>query len=152
MKFRNSMAESITKMDPGKVTVSNVENFHGADLVVHMQVKMPWPMTNRSLMNAYYWDESQVANGVYIQCGSSRGNEKVLEDNAKAVGKDVIGSTHIAYIKIEETEGGAKWTQVQCVDMGGSIPDMMKGKIAARQAKQGFNTINFILTGSKIKD
>ena len=150
--FRDDMANALTKMDPAKVKATKLDDADGADAAVMMQIKFPWPMSNRVIMNLFYFSEENVSNGVYTQCSSSRGNEKLVKDHAKTIGKDVVGHTHCGYMRVEETSTGAKWTGVQCVELGGSIPDMMKGKISSRQAKQGFNTINFILTGAAMPE
>ena len=41
----------------------------------------------------------------------------------------------MGYIKLKETESGTEWNSINMVDLGGSIPGMLKGKIASRQAK-----------------
>ena len=150
--FRDDIANALTAMDKAKVKATKLDNADGADMAVMMQIKLPWPMSNRVIMNMFYFSEENVSNGVYTQCSSSRGNEKIVEEHKKTIGKDVVGHTHCGYMRVEETSTGAKWSSVQCVELGGSIPDMMKGKISSRQAKQGFNTINFILTGAAMPE
>ena len=58
----------------------------------------------------------------------------------------------MGYIKLKETESGTEWNSINMVDLGGSIPGMLKGKIASRQAKQAIGTINFIMTGEKLPE
>ena len=55
-------------------------------------------------------------------------------------------------MRVEEKQGYAIWKNVICTELGGSIPNMMKGKIATRQAKQSFNVLNFMLTGEKLPE
>ena len=41
-------------------------------------------------------------------------------------------TNHIGYTSLTPTDTGVEWAQVSMTDLGGSIPDMMKGKIVTR--------------------
>ena len=122
----------------------------GTDKVVLMNIKFPFPMTNRSMLNAFYFNDE--ADGSYWQCSSSKGNEALYEQYKSKVGKNVVAVNHIGYVSLTPTETGVEWASVNMTDLAGSIPGMLKGKIANRQAKQSIGTINFILTGEKLAD
>ena len=62
--------------------------------------------------------------------------------------KDVVANNVINYVHLEEYEGGCSWTAVQCMDIGGSIPDMIKRQGAERQLKAAENMILLLTTGS----
>ena len=83
------------------------------------------------------------------QCSSGVGNEALYEQYKSKVGKNVIATNHMGFIQLKNTDSGCEWNSINMVDLGGSIPGMMKGKIASRQAKQAIGTINFIMTGEK---
>lgn len=58
----------------------------------------------------------------------------------------------MGYTKLKETESGTEWNSINMVDLGGSIPDIFKGKIASRTVRQALETINFIMTGEKLPE
>ena len=53
--FRDNIAENMTKMDPDRVKGTKLPDKEGCDMVSLTQIKFPWPMTNRSLVNAFYF-------------------------------------------------------------------------------------------------
>ena len=117
-------------MDPKKIICTELEKVEGADIVWMMQLKFPWPMSNRVIINASYFTDNE--DGTYQQCGSSKGNEDIVEKNKKTIGKDVVAFNHLGYIHIKDTEDGCEWSTCACMDLGGSIPGMLQGKIATR--------------------
>ena len=106
-------------------------------------------MTNRIILNSFYFGFEGDTDDSYSQCSCSLGNEAIIEEQKSTIGKDVIATNHGSFVRIENVEGGAKFSSVSCIDLEGSIPGMIKGKIATRQGKQGSNTLHFILTGEK---
>ena len=63
--FRDNMADALTQMDKAKVKATKLDNADGADLGIMMQIKLPWPMSNRVIMNLFYFSEENVSSGVY---------------------------------------------------------------------------------------
>ena len=145
--FRDNMVDNLKKMDGDRVTPEELPAVPGTDKIILMNIKFPFPMTNRSMLNAFYFNDD--SDGSYWQCSSSQGNEALYEQYKSKVGKNVIATNYMGYINLKDTDAGCEWSSINMVDLGGSIPGMMKGKIATRQAKQAIGTINFILTGEK---
>merc|ERR1712125_303884 len=84
-----------SKMSPGKVNCTSLDNTDGASYATHMKIKFPWPMSDRSLINAFYFSEEELSKGIYTQCSSGRGNEALVEAEKKNIGKNVLGCTHL---------------------------------------------------------
>ena len=148
--FRDNMMENFKKMDGDRMTPEELPAVPGTDKIVLMNIKFPFPMTNRSMINAFYFNDE--ADGSYWQCSSSKGNEALYEQYKSKVGKNVVAVNHLGYVGLKPTDSGVEWSSVNMMDLSGSIPGMLKGKIATRQAKQSIGTINFILTGEKLAD
>ena len=144
------MMENFKKMDGDRLTPEDLPTVAGVDKLVLMNIKFPFPMTNRSILNAFYFNDE--ADGSYWQCSSSKGNEALYEQYKSKIGKNVIAVNHIGYVGVKPTESGCEWSSVNMTDLSGSIPGMLKGKIANRQAKQAIGTINFIMTGEKLAE
>ena len=144
------MMENFKKMEGDRLTPEDLPTVAGVDKLVLMNIKFPFPMTNRSILNAFYFNDE--ADGSYWQCSSSKGNEALYEQYKSKIGKNVIAVNHIGYVAVKPTESGCEWSSVNMTDLSGSIPGMLKGKIANRQAKQAIGTINFIMTGEKLAE
>ena len=63
--FRDDIANALTAMDKAKVKATKLENEEGTDYVAMMQLKFPWPLSNRVLINAFYFNEDEVEKGIY---------------------------------------------------------------------------------------
>jgi len=105
--YRSKMAENITKMSPGKVNCTSLDNTDGASYATHMKIKFPWPMSDRSLINAFYFSEEELSKGIYTQCSSGRGNEALVEAEKKNIGKNVVGCTHLGFMRVTNKEDGS---------------------------------------------
>ena len=53
--FRDNVVENLVKMDPDRLKATKLPDKEGCDNLILMQIKMPFPMTNRSLCNAFYF-------------------------------------------------------------------------------------------------
>ena len=106
---------------------------------------MPMVMTNRSIVQVYYVKEN--ADGSLEFMSTSKGNEELVTVLADKIKKNVVGNNVINYMKLSPIEGGCDWVSVQCLDIAGSIPDMLKRKGAATQAKLAMRMIHLIKTG-----
>ena len=62
--------------------------------------------------------------------------------------KNVVAINHINYTKLTPTADGCDWVSVQCLDVAGSIPDMLKNTSKERQAKAAMQMIQLIKTGN----
>ena len=81
-------------------------------------------MTNRSIPLLYYFSEE--ADGSIVFIASSRGTEQVVTEQAKVIKKNVVANSICNYTKLTPTADGCEWNSVMCIDIGGSVPDMMK--------------------------
>ena len=75
--FRDNMLENLKKMDGDRMSPEDLETVPGTDKVMLMNIKFPFPMSNRSILNAFYF--SDESDGSYWQCSSSKGNEALYE-------------------------------------------------------------------------
>ena len=83
---------------------------------------------------------------VYI--ASSRNTEQVVIEQASVIKKNVVANNIINYTKLTPIEGGCDWISVQCLDISGSIPDMLKRKGKDRMARNAMMMIKLIKDGS----
>ena len=88
-------------------------------------------MSNRSIINVYYVIDNN--DGSIVMLNSSRATDHLVEANKDTIKKNVVGNTIINYTKITEAQDGCHWVSVNCADVGGSIPDMMKRQGAGKQ-------------------
>ena len=75
--FRDNMLDNLKKMDGDRMSPEDLETVPGTDKVMLMNIKFPFPMSNRSILNAFYF--SDESDGSYWQCSSSKGNEALYE-------------------------------------------------------------------------
>ena len=75
--FRDNMMENFKKMEGDRLAPEDLPTVAGVDKLILMNIKFPFPMTNRSILNAFYFNDE--ADGSYWQCSSSKGNEAQLE-------------------------------------------------------------------------
>ena len=106
-------------------------------------------MSNRSTVTCEYKIDH---DGSFTYMQSSKGNEAHVTANAKTIGKNVLALSIINFARYCPCEGGFDITCVVSADPGGSIPDMIKNKQAARHAQAPCNLANFILTGATPSD
>ena len=90
---------------------------------------MPTFFSNRSLLSLYYLKENDDGSIEFLS--SSLNTDQVAEQQAKAIGKNVLANNIINYSKLVPVENGCEWTSVLCVDIGGSIPDALQRTGAA---------------------
>ena len=112
---------------------------------MHTEATTPWPLSYRSTITCEHKIEH---DGTFIYMQSSKGCEKLTQDNAATIGKNVIATCIIQFAKYVPCEGGFDITCVTCSDPAGSIPDMIKNKLAKRHADGPLNLAIFMLTGN----
>lgn len=106
-------------------------------------------MSNRTFFNCYYEIDGSEP-GEYQFMASGWGNEKIEQKYARLAAKDVIGTVNINYIGIKPVRNhygevtGTHLTQVQSVNMNGSLPDMYQSKHARRSAKSIIKMLDFL--------
>ena len=145
--FYSKICENQKKMN--KQITSTKVGEDGGHNIYHTLASLPWPLSNRSTINAEYIIEQ---DGGFIYLVSSKGNEALIAANAAIIGKNVVATTIISFAKFTPYEGGFDITTVVCSDPAGSIPDALKNKQASRAAQQPVNLVNFILTGATPSD
>lgn len=109
------------------------------------QIKMPFMMTNRSVVTLYYTIEE--ADGSLVFISSSRGTESVAAGLTAVIDKNVLGNNVVNYTKLTPTETGCDWVSVQCMDIGGSIPAALKRQGASKMQSVAMRMIHLIKTG-----
>jgi len=126
--YRQNMPELIKKVED-VMTIEEGGSYGNAIFRIQ-KIKMPMMMTNRSVPVLLHTKEE---GNTFISVGSSQGTEACIADNQKIIGKDVVANMIISYQKLVENGDSCSWTSVQCLDIAGSIPDMLKKKGATKQ-------------------
>ena len=75
-EFRDNLIQNMKIMGSGRIEPEDLPVVPGTDKVFMINVKLPFPLTNRTIMNAMYFNDNE--DGSYWQCSSSRGNELLL--------------------------------------------------------------------------
>ena len=121
------------KLDPdGKITISACPDFEGQKCIIQ-HLKMPMMLSNRSIPSLIYLREN--ADGTVEFLSSSRETDALVQLHRDKIKKDTVGHNVISYLKLTPIEGGCEWISVQCMSMGGSIPEMLRRQGDERQAK-----------------
>ena len=75
-----------SKLNKNKVTaLGEVDGYP----IIHTVTELSWPMSNRSVVAALYKKEE---GGVFTIVSSSKGNEALVTEHAKAIGKNVVAN------------------------------------------------------------
>ena len=86
-------------------------------------------------------------------CSTSRGTEKIVEENKDKLGSNVVADLHFQCDRItKNANGGIDIMGAACSDLCGSIPDFIKKKAASKGALRLEKQIHFIKTGEVLKD
>lgn len=110
---------------------------------------MPLFISNRSFFNCYYEIDGSEP-GEYQFIASGWGNEFLAHKYAKLAGKDVIGTVNINYIGIRPYKNnygdviGTYVQQVSSINPNGSLPDILKSKMARKAAKTIGNMLDYL--------
>ena len=80
------------------VTITPLEEENGRP-VVHLRIKTPMVMSNRSMINIQY--RPIDTEDELLTMSSSRGNEEYVKKYADKIGKDVLGQNHIGYMHVK---------------------------------------------------
>ena len=128
--------------------ITRLPDDHGFK-VVHQRVEMPFLISNRSFFNCYYEIDGSEP-GEYQFIVSGWGNEFLEHKYAKLAGKNVIGTININYLGIRPYKNsygevvGTHIQQVQSINPNGSLPDMIKSKMAKRSAKSVLAMLEYL--------
>ena len=130
------------------ITYTLLEELDGAKVLLQ-QIKMPIMMTNRVMISIVHCLPQDDGSLIFIN--TSTGNEDLYEKYKDKLGKDVVATNHSNYTKLVPYDGGCEITMAQCMDISGSIPDMLKKKGGARMLANGEKMIHLMLTGEVLK-
>lgn len=117
--------------------------------IVHQRIEMPFLMYNRSFFNCYYEIEGSEP-GEYIFVSSGWGNEQWAQRFKRVTKRDVVGTLNLNYYSIRPVKNhygdviGTQLQQVNSINLGGSIPDMFKSKMARDQARRITKMLDFL--------
>ena len=142
--YRADIINQVPKLD-SKITMVQIPDVDGQTAIIQ-HIKMPMIFTNRSIVLIYYLIEHEDGSIEFI--GSSKGTDGVAAAQAGIIKKNVIANNIINYSKLTPTEDGCDFIAVQCMDIGGSVPDAMKRKGAGIQAKSAMRMIHLVKTGA----
>jgi len=90
-------------------------------------------VSNRSIIQTFY--NVERTDGGFTGLASSDGNAELEKKYAKLIGSDVIAAAFIVYMDVTpiiDANGkvtGSRIVQVFIIDVGGSLPDMIRKKI-----------------------
>ena len=99
---------------------------------MYQHIKTPMVVSNRCLFQCVTTVE--LENGGCIQLVTSKGMKGIEEASTAKIGKDVLAHAFVVYQKAEPCDGGVRMTCVFCIELGGSLPDFIKKKIAEEQS------------------
>ena len=121
-----------------KISIVPIPDVDGQPAVIQ-HIKMPLILTNRSLVCVYYLIEHE--DGSLETLASSKDTDEVVAAQAAIIKKNVVANNIINYSKLIPTADGCDFINVQCMDIAGSIPDVLKRKGAGISAR---NAMRFI--------
>ena len=78
--------------------------------VIHIKLKMPLVISNRSMITCFY--ETEKEDGTKVIFHSSRGNEDIVAANAAKIKKDVVANNEITYMSWKPYDGGIELNQL----------------------------------------
>jgi len=125
------------------MTVENLEK-EGDSQITFNEIKTPFFMSNRVYINTNYKLPSEDDNELTMM-SSCRNNDHLYEKYAAKVGDAVKAANRIQYVNYKgfTKEDGTKSvyiTQVNALDLQGSIPELIK-KEMAKQSAHGLDKI-----------
>ena len=142
-EFREKSAEHMKKLSPN-VTVTPLGEEDGAK-ITHQHMKMPMFVTNRSIINVA--SRVQQDDGSVVIIVTSQGTEDLQETHKDKIGSDVVAINHFNLTKAKEVDGGCEITICSCLDLAGSVMDIVKQKQAARQLRGPERMFHLMITG-----
>ena len=111
---------------------------------MYQHIKTPMIVSNRCTFVAVY--NIDLPNGGMISLSTSKGMKAIEQANVALQKKDVLSHTVLTYNKAETCEDGSgcRVTSVLCVDPAGSLPGMIKNKIAKANSNTADNMVNYM--------
>ena len=101
----------------------------------HQKMITPFIISNRSVFVTTYHVHSDTIDGQYTLVRSSKGNDSISDREAEAVGDDVEADFILFWINcIPIDENSMKVQFIFHLNLGGTIPQMLREKISAKQA------------------
>ena len=144
-KVRDNMEEDMKKLTSKHFEPYVLESIPGVDRVLLTNINLPFPMSNRTFMNCLYFCD--VDGSTYWQASSSKDTDELVQQHKDKIKKNVIGTNHMNFTLVKDTEDGVEWSGVVMSDMGGSFPSVAIKKMSEEQAKESHGRIYFMLTG-----
>ena len=129
-----------------KLTRENLPDEDGHKLV-QMRLKMPSLIANRTLICCVY-RYTELHNQRKVIITSSQGNEHIVKERKKEIGKDVVANNYITYMGWSPYESGLELHWLSKMDAAGSIPKVIKNKVAKRVVRELQILIDFLMNGS----
>jgi hypothetical protein len=110
--------------------------------IAQHHIKLPFIVSNRSMIVTYYMLEGENESFHFIW--SSRGNEGLVATYSKQIGKDVVGEIEGCLHCSKHSDGGTKIEANMFGNPKGSIPDMIKNKMAGKASLWAETVSNMI--------
>lgn len=99
-------------------------------------------MSNRAIPIIYYLVENHDDSVVLVD--SSKNSSAFQRLHQSKIGKDVVATNHLNYVKLTPTADGCDWVSVQCLDL--DVAGVLKSTVASRQASSAMHFIQVIKT------
>ena len=130
--FFNDYVTHMGKLNPDlKFAVLEQEN--GRD-IVHLKRKLPWPMSDRSMITVFY--RKQCEDGSFYFGYTTKPCADLAQKHAKIWKGDELADAEMCFHAVAHANGGTKVRFRVSMDPKGNVPSAMKTKMATKQ--QGF--------------
>ncbi len=134
--YDSNICEYVKKIDKA-LEMTMLEPLSDGIRIVHQRIYTPVIVSNRSIIQTFY--DVERTDGGFTGLASSQGNAELEKKYAKLIGSDVIAQAFIVYMDVTPIIGsdgkitGSRIVQVFIIDVGGSLPDMIRKKIGEAQ-------------------
>lgn len=139
----------LSSKSPRCPQITRLPDVQGATAMRHLELTAPWPLTNRSIIAAYYYITGE--DGSFTFLASSRGNEEIVEAKKDIIGENVLANMVVNYHRFEkgaDAEHSVKITSVLAFDPKGTMSIMLRRKLAGKQIHQSRHIANFLRDGT----
>ena len=109
-------------------------------------MKLPPLLANRSIITTFY--KTVLDDGSYILINSSLGNEDLVLENKKNIGKNVVAKANITFTKGTFYDWGCEIVQVISVNVMGSIPNFAQAIMTQFMADTTKNLVDYLVDGT----
>ena len=131
-KYRANWA-SYVKERHKVVTCNQLASDGGAE-IYHYDVKLPWPLTDRTFYMAV-WSEDD-GDDITTIC-TTEGNEHIVAANTDKTRKNVLGTTQVDYFQTRfDSDKVCRWLRIRQGHFGGNLHKLSKS-IATKEIIEG---------------